>query len=245
MYCDRRTPGIRQQWPRRLLYALRCGRLRVACVRNPLRGQGFPQLRRQLATLSSAQQVALETAITMGIGTAPGTWTSSDLHGLEPALADAGERGLPRYDEAVLLAAVDRDRYGRRHWLQPAACQAFTRMRDAARADDVDLEVISSFRSVRDQCRIIRRKLRHGHDWPLILRVSAAPGYSEHHTGCAVDLTTPGQAPLVEEFEQTPAFAWLRRHAGGYGFQMSYPRDNPWGFVHEPWHWCFRPRHFN
>jgi D-alanyl-D-alanine carboxypeptidase len=24
-----------------------------------------------------------------------------------------------------------------------------------------------------------------------------------------------------------------------YGFRMSYPRDNPQGFIYEPWHWFF------
>lgn len=38
----------------------------------------------------------------------------------------------------------------------------------------------------------------------------------------------------------TPAFAWLARHAAGFGFVLSYPPGNPQGFEHEPWHWYFR-----
>ena len=41
----------------------------------------------------------------------------------------------------------------------------------------------------------------------------AAPGYSEHHTGRAVDLTTPACDPLAEEFENTQAFDWLHLNA--------------------------------
>lgn len=239
MTADRRFHRAAMQWPESLLLALRSGRLRVACLPLPLRGLTFLQLRRQLERLSPAQCAALVSAWATGVGTAPGNPAASELQGLDPAVTDARARGLPRQEEAVLLQATVRDRYGRRHWLQPAARRAFAQLHDAARADGVELEIISSFRSVGDQCRILKRKLRHGHDWSLILQVSAAPGYSEHHTGCAIDLSTPGQSPLVEEFERTPAFAWLCRHADRFGFRMSYPRDNSWGFIYEPWHWCF------
>ncbi len=72
-----------------------------------------------------------------------------------------------------------------------------------------------------------------------ILSVSAAPGYSEHHTGRAVDLTTPGTRPLEEDFEATPAFEWLTGTAEDFGFRMSYPRNNRHGIAYEPWHWMW------
>ena len=51
-----------------------------------------------------------------------------------------------------------------------------------------------------------------------ILSASAPPGYSEHHTGRAIDIDTDGAPPLEIEFEGTPAFAWLTTHAGRFGF---------------------------
>ena len=73
-----------------------------------------------------------------------------------------------------------------------------------------------------------------------ILKVNAAPGYSEHHTGRAVDIATPGSRPLTEEFEDTDAFRWLESRAIEFGFSMTYPRDNPWGIAYEPWHWSLK-----
>ena len=70
-----------------------------------------------------------------------------------------------------------------------------------------------------------------------ILSVNAPPGYSEHHTGQAIDITTPGYEPVEEVFETSPAFAWLSREAGRFGFSMPYTRENPYGIVYEPWHW--------
>jgi D-alanyl-D-alanine carboxypeptidase len=74
-----------------------------------------------------------------------------------------------------------------------------------------------------------------------ILAVNTAPGFSEHHSGRALDLSTPGEAAAEESFESTSAFAWLCAHAARFGFVLSYPRDNPHGIVYEPWHWCLKP----
>ena len=43
---------------------------------------------------------------------------------------------------------------------------------------------------------VVRRKRERGLAMRDILAVSAAPGYSEHHSGRAVDLTSAGYAAL-------------------------------------------------
>jgi len=88
------------------------------------------------------------------------------------------------------------------------------------------------------QASLIRRKLEAGQSVSEILNVNAAPGYSEHHTGRAIDIAVPDAEPLTEEFESSKAFAWLEKNAASFGFSMSYPRENRQGFVYEPWHWA-------
>ena len=88
-----------------------------------------------------------------------------------------------------------------------------------------------------DERRILARKRARGLGVDEILTVNAAPGFSEHHGGRALDIGTPGEPPAEDSFERTAAFDWLRAHAGAHGFTMSYPRDNPHGIVYEPWHW--------
>jgi D-alanyl-D-alanine carboxypeptidase len=100
--------------------------------------------------------------------------------------------------------------------------------------------VVSAYRSVAYQEGIVRGKLDRGHALEDILRVSAAPGYSEHHSGRALDLTTPGFTALEEEFECSRAFAWLTENAGAFGFRLSFPRDNDHGIAYEPWHWAWQ-----
>jgi D-alanyl-D-alanine carboxypeptidase len=151
-----------------------------------------------------------------------------------------GERsGLPLVAEPAWLAFAGHDRYRRPLWLHPQATRAWTHLREAALRDDVVLEAISGYRSHDYQLGIFERKLARGLTVDEILTVNAAPGYSEHHSGLALDIGAPDEPPAEESFERTAAFAWLRENAGDYGFVMSYPRDNPYGIVYEPWHWAF------
>ena len=149
------------------------------------------------------------------------------------------EVGLALVPEPAALAFAGFDRYRRPLWLTASAARAWDAMRRTADADDVVLEAISGYRSHDYQLGIFERKLARGQDVRQILTVNAAPGYSEHHSGNALDIGTPGEAPAEESFERTPAFAWLTMRAGDFGFVMSYPRDNPHGIVYEPWHWYF------
>ncbi|MCB1575760.1 MAG: D-alanyl-D-alanine carboxypeptidase family protein, partial [Xanthomonadales bacterium] len=116
---------------------------------------------------------------------------------------------------------------------------AWLRMRSAAAADGIELQVVSAFRSAAYQLVIIERKLERGLSMDEILQVSAAPGFSEHHSGRALDISTPDYAALEEEFEDSPAFAWLQREARRYGYALSYPRGNRHAIAYEPWHWCW------
>ena len=139
--------------------------------------------------------------------------------------------------EPAELAYAGRDRYARPLWLLAPAARAWQRMREAASNDGAPIEAISGYRSHAYQLGIFARKLARGQTVEQILSVNAAPGYSEHHSGRAIDIGAPGEPPAEESFEDTPAFAWLQRRAGEFGFEMSYPRGNPHGITYEPWHW--------
>lgn len=160
-----------------------------------------------------------------------------DLHQELGIPDDYAESGPPSYDEPAELVEVGPNLVGRMQRLTPTAAQRWTSMQAEAEADGVTLLLVSGFRSVDYQARLIRKKINAGQTIADILRVNAAPGHSEHHTGEAIDVATPGSRPLTEDFETTEAFAWLSREAGRFGFTMSYPRDNPWGISYEPWHW--------
>jgi len=151
------------------------------------------------------------------------------------------KRGLVLQSEAGELVSVGENPDGKDVRLTPAAAGAWVDMRDGAFEAGITLVPISGFRSVARQTEIIRAKLEAGLAIDDILMAVAAPGYSEHHTGRAIDIGAPGEPPLTELFAETPAFSWLEAHAPDYGFTLSFARDNPYGIAYEPWHWCFRP----
>ncbi len=143
-----------------------------------------------------------------------------------------------QYNEATQLVEAGPNLLGRMQRLAPVALRQWQLLEKAAADDGVVLLLISGFRSIIYQADIIRNKLKAGQTLDEILKVSAAPGFSQHHTGMALDVASPGTRPLTEEFEHSPAFAWLTESAKKYDFTMTYPRNNSEGFVFEPWHWA-------
>jgi len=171
---------------------------------------------------------------------------------LTALLAQLDSLGLPQdyglkhrmqlVPEASTLITVGRDIYERDQRLNPAAATAWNRMKTAAAGRAIELQLVSAFRTVSYQVNLIQRKLEQGQSIQRILSTSAAPGYSEHHSGRAIDLTTPGQKPLSEDFAKSKAYEWLKSNAGIYGFKESYPRNNRHRIQWEPWHWCYHHR---
>lgn len=155
----------------------------------------------------------------------------------------AQTRGLSFQAEADVSTLVDvgPNPDGRPVCLTPLAAPAWRRMQLAARDDAITLVPISGFRSIARQQQIITDKLAAGRLIGDILRLIAAPGFSEHHTGRAIDIGCPGHLDLEEDFAATPAFAWLNERAGAFGFRLSYPRNNAHGISYEPWHWLYLP----
>lgn len=149
-------------------------------------------------------------------------------------------RNLEEYAVATNLELVELDHGGMEHLLDPLAAKTWNSLRKAAEGEGVQIYLISAFRSVQRQREIIEKKIRQGLSIEQILEFSAPPFFSEHHTGCAVDVGTPDATDLDQAFEETDAFLWLAENAASFGFEMSYPLNNLMGFAYEPWHWRFR-----
>lgn len=126
--------------------------------------------------------------------------------------------------------------------LRSAAAARFKEMVQAAQADGVAIMPLSGFRSKQDQDYLFFEvKEQRAQVARERAQVSAPPGYSEHHTGYAVDIGDPSEPEthLKVSFEETPAFEWMVAHAPRYSFELSFPRHNSQGISYEPWHWRF------
>jgi D-alanyl-D-alanine carboxypeptidase len=148
---------------------------------------------------------------------------------------------FPRFAEACRLHSCGKDLFNREAFLHPRVKLAWNKMQKIAKIDGVDIQIISAYRSMDYQKELIQVKLDKGETIENILKVNTLPGYSEHHTGCAIDIGSKGEPVLEESFEQTTAFKWLQNNAQDFGFSMSYPKGNNTGLCYEPWHWCFKP----
>lgn len=141
------------------------------------------------------------------------------------------------------LAAADLVRVDG-HLLTADTARAWQRLRAQARAEGVEMRLVSGWRSLSDQ-RITFLSGLSGSSAAAIesrLRWSAPPGYSKHHTGLAIDLASgPGDH---NSFGRSAAYRWLAadnyRNAKRFGFIPSYPPDaTPVGPNPEPWEWVY------
>jgi D-alanyl-D-alanine carboxypeptidase len=138
------------------------------------------------------------------------------------------------------LEVVAIDFEGKPFVLTSRATIAWKSMCESAGAAGVTLVPFSGFRSYEYQKRLIERHRSAGRSLDDILSGTAVPGFSEHHSGCAVDICTTDKFGVDEQFDQTAAFAWLNENAVRFKFTLSYPRNNPYGIIYEPWHWFYR-----
>ena len=125
--------------------------------------------------------------------------------------------------------------------LRAPAARAFASMRTHASRDGVRLTPVSGFRDCDKQHALFfAGAADRGQSLQKRALVSAPPGFSEHHTGYALDISCPEVADdLVVAFERTESFAWLSRNANAYGFELSFGKDDASspGVSYEPWHW--------
>ncbi|BAU41523.1 D-alanyl-D-alanine carboxypeptidase family protein [Leptolyngbya sp. O-77] len=160
-------------------------------------------------------------------------------------------RPLPRYGhfafaeadpaDLMVVASYSQDVAQRFEQLHTDAGLALLKMIDAARLDGVWIVPVSGFRDYERQTRLFRLKTQQYGSAEAAARAVAPPGHSEHHTGYAVDLSD-GLAramDISEAFGKTAAYAWLTRRAAEFGFELSFPENNPQGVNYEPWHWRY------
>lgn len=106
---------------------------------------------------------------------------------------------------------------------------------NAAKADGVTLKPSSIFRSIRRQQQIITDKLKTQDPYE-VYHTSSPAGYSEHHTGFAVDFGS-----IDESFTTTRAYHWLSNNAYRYGWEQTFtPEYSAYsGVSEESWHWRY------
>lgn len=167
----------------------------------------------------------------------PYTRKINAIHRLFKIPSDYTSRGLILHRECSSLVLLPKALQNRSLLIDRETLKAYSAMYERAREDNVEMSLKWAYRSVDDQSQLILDRLRWGSSITQILTSVAAPGYSEHHTGRAVDIMAPSDS--TADFEKTEVFLWLQENAKSFGFTMSYPRENPHNIIYEPWHWLY------
>ena len=200
----------------------------------------FNQTQALAGGLGIVAVLAIGWGLMQGRSTAP---NASPVPSSSVAIAPNDPRVLGHYPYAEApeaeLQSVSADGQIR---LRKVAAQAYQAMVAAAQADGISLMPLSAFRSITEQEQVfVGLKQTRVQTAAERANVSAPPGYSEHHTGYAIDIgdgNTPA-TDLSPTFEQTAAFKWLQNNAPKFSFEMSFTKDNAQGVTYEPWHWRF------
>ncbi len=136
--------------------------------------------------------------------------------------------------------------------LHPAATHALHQLKSAAAGSGISIRAVSGYRSPDTQRSAFMGRLgaspaqvaagQADGAVHAVLEWVAAPGYSKHQTGYAVDLVQGGGN--VNQFVGTAAFAWMSadnyRNARRFGFVPSYPFDGgAQGPSPEPWEYVY------
>ncbi|WP_254921516.1 M15 family metallopeptidase [Nodularia sp. NIES-3585] len=145
------------------------------------------------------------------------------------------------FSQMLIVASYAPHEYQRFERLAPEAALALMKLIYAARNEGVWIIPVSGFRSVAAQEKLFQKQIEKQGSPEKAAKLSAPPGYSEHATGYAIDLAD-GNFPkqdITNQFAETKAFQWLTLHAKEFGFEMSFPKNNPQGVSYEPWHWRY------
>lgn len=143
------------------------------------------------------------------------------------------------------------------YYLRKEAYEAFQKMAQKAKKDEIDLYLVSATRNFDQQKKIWENKwngrtLVNGQDLSkeknlirrakTILLYSSMPGTSRHHWGTDIDLNNL-ENEYFEKGEGLKIYTWLCANAPSFGFCQPYTsrKNGRKGYEEEKWHWSYLP----
>lgn len=148
---------------------------------------------------------------------------------------------------------------GEKFKMQKDAYASFLKMKAEASKENINIELVSAYRSFEKQKQIFENKYRLFISEGLppleaihkIIEYSTIPGTSRHHWGTDIDIIDTN-APRPESVLEEEHFygngpycklkEWLNKNATSFDFYEVYT-NNPdrKGFKYEPWHFSYAP----
>ncbi len=125
--------------------------------------------------------------------------------------------------------------------IEKRAYDAYMKLKEELEAEGIYVDVDTGYRSVAEQVELTQRyRERYGYEYAK--NVVAVPGYSEHHTGLAIDLylIVDGKPVIYNEdlVKYTDIWARIHEKLAKYGFILRFMegKEDITKFDYEPWH---------
>ena len=153
---------------------------------------------------------------------------------------------LPDDWEEIVELSDAKDFEGGTIQVEKEALEQFYKLQEDLHKEGVDIVLDSAYRSVAKQQKL-------WDDWSTdpekgpeyVKKYVAVPGYSEHHTGLAIDIAIEKDGKVIYDNDEMIAerdiFAKIHAKLADYGFILRYleGREDSTGYTYEPWHLRF------
>ncbi len=134
-------------------------------------------------------------------------------------------------------------RRGESYYLRNILIPDLTNMVNDAKAQGIDLSIVSGYRSYQTQVDTYNRWLaKNDNNVEYVDTFSARPGHSQHQLGTVIDFSCSEIGDVLgDSFANTKASKWLTENAYKYGFVISFPKgyENVTGYKFESWHYRY------
>ncbi len=125
--------------------------------------------------------------------------------------------------------------------VEKEAYESYKELKEALLKEGITIELDSAYRSVKAQEDLWNAwMIEKGEDY--VRKYVAVPGYSEHHTGLAIDICIKINNKLIYEnsdmLKEEEIFSKIHNKLPKYGFILRYPqgKEEVTGYSYEPWH---------
>lgn len=151
---------------------------------------------------------------------------------------------LPDDWESKVVLKEATNRYGETYKVEEKALEQFEKLQKECADEGIYIELDSTTRSVAEQQKLWDDwTVEKGEDY--VKKYVAVPGYSEHHTGLAIDVCLDKDGKRIDDNDDMIAekeiFAKVHAKLAKYGFILRYleGKDAETGYSYEPWHFRY------
>ena len=145
-------------------------------------------------------------------------------------------------EKVVLKESVNR--YGETYLDEEKALEQFLALQKELAEEGIIIELDSTYRSVQEQQDLWDEwTVEFGEEY--VKTYVAVPGYSEHHTGLAIDICLDVDSKRINDNDEMIAekeiFAKIHEHLAQHGFILRYleGKEDITGYGYEPWHFRY------